>query len=196
MEKMLDEFIITCENNMICFAEDYGMDILLDETALEGPNMDIARLIKADEVKMAKSLVKEAKKLNSQKEFTEAIKKLTMAKTLIRKMKSKVDSMPEPASKGDKFLSYFTPIFTTMPTEKLDKIRVIPIYGRDGISFHYEFTYIKLGDKMSAETTNNVKARLQFKFNLYLNNLEVTIKSYAEAKRFYETKMKKKEDKK
>lgn len=196
MDKLLDEFIISCESNIICFAEDLGLDLNLDETAIEGVNMDIAKLVRAEDVKEAKQLVKDAKKDKKAKEFNSAIKKLTVAKALINKMKTKVDGMPEPDSRGQKILSYFTPIFTMMPTDKLEDIKVIPVFSSSGdISFIYEFTYVKITDKMSKETKSSVKKNLQYKFNLFIHNVDKTIDSYKEAKRYYEAKMKKKAEK-
>ncbi len=191
-EKM-DELIDVCESNIICFASDLNQDLILDNSALEGANMDMAKLIKADEVKRARALFKEAKKLRRQHQYDEAIKKLKEGGVLIAKMKTIVEKMPEPESRGSKILSYFTPIFTLMPSSELTDVKVIPVLGNDGnITFMIEYQFSTYTDRMSKETKSSVKRNLQYKFNLFLHNVDKFIDAYQEEKRYYENKQAKK----
>ncbi len=190
----MDKFIETCESSMI----EYDTDLYLDETTLEGVNLDVAKLVRADEVKEARRLVKEAKKMKKRKEFDEAISNLKDALKLISAMKAKVDSMPEPPSRSSKFLSYFTPLFTLMPTDEITGVKFIPTYtagNNGGMGYTIEIQSTTYKDKMSDETTSSVKRNLQYKFNLFIKNVNATIKIYQEEKRFYLNKIKGKEKK-
>lgn len=189
--KEIDDLIISLENYMI----EPISDLYLDDTVLEGANMDIEKLIRADEVKRARKLIQEAKKLRRKKEFDEAIKKLNESVKLISAMKKKVDGMPEPESRGSKILSYFTPLFTLMPSSQITGMKIIPTVhtgGQGGASLGYTIKIIRTEytDKMSENTKSAVKKQLQLKFNLFLNNVEATIDNYKEERKYYLNKIK------
>lgn len=170
--KEIDDLIISLENYMI----DPVNDLYLGEdTALEGVNMDIAKLIRADDVKNARQLIKEAKKLARKKEFDEANKLLRIAKGMVKKMKDKVESMPEPDSKKTKVLSWFTPLFSTLPASEIDSM----IYTGNG----WITTYKTHTDKYSRETNSSVKRRIQERFNLFLVNIDKYTEVYNKRKR-------------
>jgi len=196
-DEKLEIVIESCENNMICFASDFNQDLLLDDSALEGANMDMAKLIKADDVKKARELMKEAKKLRRQHEYDAAIAKLKEGGALIAKMKDVVDKMPEPESRGSKILSYFTPIFSMMPSDELTDVKVIPVFGSDGsLTFMLDFQYSRYTDKMSKNTKSAVKRNIQYRFNLFLHNVDKFADAYKEEKRYYDNAQAKKAAKK
>lgn len=196
-DEKLEIVIESCENNIICFASDFGQDLILDDSALEGANMDMAQIIKAVDVKKARELMKEAKRLRREHQYDDAITKLKEGGALIAKMKTTVEKMPEPESRGSKILSYFTPIFTLMPSNELTDVKVIPVIGSDGsLTFVLDFQYSRYTDKMSKETKSAVKRNLQYKFNLFLHNVDKFADAYKEEKRYYENAQAKKAAKK
>lgn len=196
-DEKLEIVIESCENNIICFASDFGQDLILDDSALEGANMDMAQIIKAVDVKKARELMKEAKRLRREHQYDDAITKLKEGGALIAKMKTTVEKMPEPESRGSKILSYFTPIFTLMPSDELTDVKVIPVIGSDGsLTFVLDFQYSRYTDKMSKETKSAVKRNLQYKFNLFLHNVDKFADAYKEEKRYYENAQAKKAAKK
>lgn len=196
-DEKLEIVIESCENNIICFASDFGQDLILNDSALEGANMDMAQIIKAVDVKKARELMKEAKRLRREHQYDDAITKLKEGGALIAKMKTTVEKMPEPESRGSKILSYFTPIFTLMPSNELTDVKVIPVIGSDGsLTFVLDFQYSRYTDKMSKETKSAVKRNLQYKFNLFLHNVDKFADAYKEEKRYYENAQAKKAAKK
>lgn len=166
----LNEFIQMCEESMIT-------DANLGDIAIEGLNMNTAKLIRSEDIKKARELVKSAKKLKKEKNFRQAIKNLENAKTMVIKMKSTIDRTNEPDNMWSAFLSYLTPIFSTLPTEKLTGFMIIPT-GRD--SFYIRYTTEIYTDSMSKNTRSNVKTRLQEKLNLFIHNINISIKAYKE----------------
>lgn len=152
------------------------------DTALEGMNWDAAKMIKDEDVKRARYLVKEAKKLKKAKMFKEAISNLNEAEKLIINMKKKVDALPETTTIPQKIASAFTPIFTLMPTERIKNFMIVPT-GNDSYYIHYETE--RFTDHYSQSTSSSVKERLQLKFNLFLNNLQKTRRGYEELSKKY-----------
>lgn len=138
----------------------------LIEPADEGLNMDIAKLVKEEDVKKARKLIKESRSLAREKKYTEAISTIREAVPLINKMKEIVNGMPD-GTKFERFLSYFTPIFSTLPTEEL--ISVITVGNT------FIFVTKSYQDSMSKNTKNSVKARLQLKFNYLCHNINMYI---------------------
>ena len=144
------------------------------EIATEGASWDTAKMIKDADVKKARELVKEANKLARKKKSTtredceNAVKKYNEAEVLIQGMKQKVDNAPETIGFGEKLLSYFTPIFTLMPSAEITSFMILP----DGNGGYYiRYSTKSYEDKMSLSTNSNVKSRLQLKFNVFLKNL-------------------------
>lgn len=152
-------------------------DIYISDTEVsivtEGANLDTARLIRADDVKKARTLVKEGKKLLKKhkpvEDYKLAAKKFAEARTLIEKMKRVVDNSPEPVGFKEKLLSYFTPIFTLMPAEEIKNFMIIPD-GNGG--YYYRIETMKYTDHMSSSTNSKVKEGIQYRFNLFLHNLD------------------------
>ena len=183
--KNVDNFIKSLESYLIDPSQILGIEY---DPATEGINIDIAKMIRADEITKARALLKEGKKLKRQKNYEEAIKKFAQAKPLVDQIKNKVDKMPEPETKGSKILSYLTPIFTTLPSERITSFMIIPTGNN---SFYINYTTEKFTDKMSENTTSGVKRDLQLKFNLFNNNLDKYIKSCKEAIVYRDNKLKK-----
>jgi hypothetical protein len=150
--KDLNQFIVTCES------------LLINDIANEGYNMDIAKMIKDADVQKARNLYKEANKLYRSKNYTEALNKYKEGIALIYAMKTKVDNMPEPKSRSEKILSWFTPIFTLMPQEEATGA----VYTGNGTIV----TYTSYSDSMSRGTSNSVKRSLQERFNLFIKRSE------------------------
>ena len=88
-------------------------------------------------------LQKKAKKMifeNWAKTLIQLVRKITIQKqnkycflfggmyliSYIRGMKEKVDSAPETIGFGEKLLSYFTPIFTLMPSAEITSFMILP----------------------------------------------------------------------
>lgn len=152
------------------------------DSVLEGMNLDAAKMIKDEDVKKARYLVKEAKKLKKAKMFKEAISNLNEAEKLIINMKKKVDALPETTTIPQKIASAFTPIFTLMPTERIKNFMIVPT-GNNSYYIYYETE--RFTDHYSQSTSSSVKERLQLKFNLFLNNLQKTRRGYEELAKKY-----------
>lgn len=165
-------------------------DYVIDEYALEGYNMDTAKAIRTnpktkeliDDLKRAKTLYKEAKKMWKRDPdtaiskcneaigiYTEAIKKAT-------EFKKEIDALREPGGKMEKFLSGFTPLFMwKFPEKEYDHTEVSPgMYmtsgGGFGTTLQMTAVYNVYEDKMSKETMSKVKQSAQQRMNLFIKN--------------------------
>jgi len=150
------------------------------EIATEGVSWDIAKMIRADDVKKARALVKEGKHLSKKNhsvtDYQKALANFKEANDLIYSMKEKVDKMPEAVGLGEKIISYFTPIFTLMPSSEITNVMIIP----SGNGYYINYTTKTYTDHMSSTTNSHVKESLQEKFNLFLHNLDKTIRATEE----------------
>lgn len=145
------------------------------DVAIEGINMDTAKMIRAEEVKKARQLIKSAKKSAKNRNYDEAVQMLDEAEDLIVKMKQKVAQAMEPKNIIEKGLSYLTPIFSLLPSGDT-KVTGMSYYGNGDIGVTTTTTYYD--DEYSKGTDSGVKKDLQRKFNLLLKNLYATRDKY------------------
>ena len=125
----------------------------------EGYNMDTAKLIKDPRVYKMRIMSKYAVTAYKVGVFSEAYKYFSKAYKLCDEMKKVVDQAREPEKFTEKFFSFFTPIFSTMPESE----KTGGIYG--GTSFIVTTTtYV---DSMSKGTKSSVKSNIQERFNLF-----------------------------
>lgn len=147
-----------------------GEDEILSEeayAALEGVNIEAAKMIRDGDVKRARKLLKEAKHDAKKKDYSGAVSKLSEAESLINKIKEKVAEIDEPTGLA-KVASYLTPIFTTLPTGS-SKLTGVGYSTNGDVTYQTTTTYYK--DQYSEGTDSDVKRRLQYKFNLLLKTI-------------------------
>lgn len=147
-----------------------GEDEILSEeayAALEGVNIEAAKMIKDGDVKRARELLKEAKRDAKKKEYSSAVSKLSEAESLVNKIKEKVAKIDEPTGLA-KVASYLTPIFTTLPTGS-SKLTGVGFSTSGSVYTQTTTTYYR--DEYSDATDSDVKRRLQYKFNLLLKTI-------------------------
>lgn len=147
-----------------------GEDEILSEeayAALEGVNIEAAKMIRDGDVKRARELLKEAKRDAKKKDYSGAVKKLSEAESLVNKIKEKVARIDEPRGLA-KVASYLTPIFTTLPTGST-KLTGVGFSTNGDMSYQTTTTYYR--DQYSDGTDSDVKRRLQYKFNLLLKTI-------------------------
>lgn len=147
-----------------------GEDEILSEeayAALEGVNIEAAKMIKDGDVKRARELLKEAKRDAKKKDYSGAVSKLSEAESLVNKIKEKVAKIDEPTGLA-KVASYLTPIFTTLPTGS-SKLTGVGFSTNGNVSYQTTTTYYR--DEYSDATDSDVKRRLQYKFNLLLKTI-------------------------
>ena len=147
-----------------------GEDEILSEeayAALEGVNIEAAKMIRDGDVKRARELLKEAKRDAKKKDYSGAVKKLNEAESLVNKIKEKVAKIDEPSGLA-KVASYLTPIFTTLPTGST-KLTGVGFSTNGDMSYQTTTTYYR--DQYSEGTDSDVKRRLQYKFNLLLKTI-------------------------
>ena len=147
-----------------------GEDEILSEeayAALEGVNIEAAKMIKDGDVKRARELLKEAKRDAKKKDYSGAVSKLTEAESLVNKIKEKVAKIDEPTGLA-KVASYLTPIFTTLPTGS-SKLTGVGFSTSGSVYTQTTTTYYR--DEYSDATDSDVKRRLQYKFNLLLKTI-------------------------
>lgn len=175
---------------MIEYEYESLVNSIVPETAEEGINMDTANLIHDEDVKKMRALVKEAKACKKANDIKKSISNLNQAIVLANKMKQKIDAAPEPKNWGQRILSWFTPIFTLMPSKEISKIypRLYLTGNNDapiGIEIVVETkTYT---DQLSMNTRSSVKETLQYKMNLFIHQCEMYMKAYKQAEQMAKT---------
>ena len=145
------------------------------DVAIEGINMDTAKMIRSEEVKKARQLIKSAKRSAKNHNYDEAVQMLDEAEDLIVEMKKKVAQAREPKGIIEKGLSYLTPIFSLLPSGET-KLTGVSFSSNGDIGYSTTTTFYD--DEYSLGTDSQVKKELQLRFNLLLKNLYATRNKY------------------
>ena len=160
----LESFIATCGELLI---------------ATEGVNMQTKKLLKSDEIKAARKLVKTARKTakgRTPDSLEKAIEMLKQAKVLVQKIKKEINDMPEPITKWEKLKATMTPLFTLLPREEQQDGYSYDQNG--GLSYHFK----PVDDEFSKSTASYLKKSLQQILNLLLKNIDKDISVYSKEK--------------
>ena len=107
------------------------------------------------------------------KSYQTAIKEYTKAAELARKLKTKIYNMPGPETSLERILSYVTPILNPIFNFRFPRNEVYSVTVGDT-------TYTKIttySDHMSNNSESDVARSFQERFNLFLHDIEITIKN-------------------